>query len=292
MPHPSHTVVAYCISSAIAKARVVDALHPEGITPLQVTLGRVQIELRRSEPPAALVYDLMPAERAVADLMDLKAVVPRLPVLLYPPPSADVGSLLVRCGRLPLVRAQVQDPAGRCGAGLRAELRRILAGRPARQVWEIMMTLLPGRPRVVAAFLAATLRDLESNPGRPVQVSRLAAQLKRAPRSLERTCRRFALAAPREVCDWATLLFLTDAAAQAGQSTAAYTAAAGMDPQRLHRLRHRLLPRVARAESRDANREFDLVLLSFGHAFRSRRLRRSLSITHLDEWKELAPWSD
>jgi hypothetical protein len=223
--------------------------------------------------PDLFVYDLTPFDATAWDFLGrLRACVPGLPVLLYPPARRGVGPLILRCARIPLIEVELQtDPPST--PALRAAIRRALHAAPAAQVLRVMSTVLPGRPPFVTRFLSTVLFGLQARrfSGVP-RLTEIARAMATSRRSLERSWKANALSSPKELLDWATLLLATHTGATTGIRTAAAARAMGLDGQHLYRLRRRLLPALPRDERRQPGAEFSTTLLRFATLAPTRRL--------------------
>ncbi|MBI4420257.1 MAG: hypothetical protein HY560_05480 [Gemmatimonadetes bacterium] len=251
-------VVAFCITGKPAKARVQAMLRAERLAGLEL-------------PP-------WPSLRDATSLREA---------------SALIHDLLLQCARLPLVRAVIQDPAERDIPALRTELRRAFAHDPVIHVMTLMVDFLPGRPSLVTRFVYEFLQLLDRRTGRRPTVAAIARAVGVSLRTLERTWREYALPSPKELADWATLLYLTYSAACSGESASALARSLGLDQQALHRLRRRLTPppaHVHRHVPRHGDGEFRGAALAFAAACRSRRLKGVKLAEWMDQ-KERDPWS-
>lgn len=275
---PVRFTVAHCVTDGPALLALLDVLHEDQLQgrPLHPRDGHNWWESDTSRCVDLIVYDLTPFDQtAWVFVRRLRAGLPGVPILLYPPARRGVGRLLGPCARLPLIEVELQGvPVSKLA--LRTAIRRSIDAAPAAQVLRVMRSVLPGRPPFVTSFLLTVLFGLQARrfAGLP-RLADIARQLATTRRSLERAWKANALASPKELLDWATLLLVTRMGAMAGIGSAAAARGLGLDTQHLYRLRRRLVPGMPRETRSDADAEFSAALVRFATLAGQRRLPTS-----------------
>ena len=234
-------MIAYCVSDP-RRARVVeDALRGSrfGLEPL--ARDDVVPRIYNSYAPALLLHDLAPFNaKAVEQIRSIRQANHGVPILLYPPIQRGIASLLLDCGRIPLVQAELQLPGG-C-EDLRHAVDRLLASTPARHVWQLLSTCYVGRPSAVRQFIWLALNAAQRGCVEELQIDVLASKLATERRTLERLFARLALPSPRRVRDWCVYLLVAAHSEHSGARLEEAARIVGLDPKRLARLAKRLLP--------------------------------------------------
>jgi hypothetical protein len=195
---------------------------------------------------------------------------PDLPILVYAPARVGVADLLVRCGTLTGLRAELQQ---RVAAEEIDRLHRLLvtllAERPRARVLQMLRAMAPAAPPRAWTFAELALIRLSERRGPAgLRVGPLARELGASERTLERAWHHTALPPPKELLDWLALLLAAVSAESAGTTVARAARALRIHSQHLYRLRCRLLPGHTPTRSLHPNQECDLVLLALAERCR------------------------
>jgi len=268
-------VIAYCISDP-RRARVVeDALRGGRYRLEPVRHDAVVPRIYNDAAPGLLLHDLFPFNaNAVQQIRHIRQASAGLPILLYPPVEPGVASLLLECGRVPLVHAELQLPGG-C-EDLRRVVQRVLTDTPAHHVWQVLSTCIAGRPRAVGEFFWLALNAAQRGCSGDLQIDVLASKLATERRTLERLFARFALPSPRRLRDWCVYLLVAATADSRGARLGDAAGVLGLDPKRLALLRKRLLPgTLADHLEEHAGEAFSVGCVAVMRECSSRRLRWS-----------------
>jgi len=258
--------VACCVSFGEARHTVAAALKRSMVEAVTAPPPEVLMTLRHRGPWTALIHDLNPWDlTGVAQVEAVRQEHPDLPILLYAPGRVGVVNLLLRCARLPGVRAELQQPLGpQETERLRQVLRALLDERPRARILRMLQTVAPNAPARAWTFTELALQRLgkDLGPG-PLTVQLLARNLGVSQRTLERSWHGSVLPPPKELLEWLALLLAAINAASAGTTVARAARALGIDSQRLYRLRRRLLPPPLRVVFPPRHEEFEAAFLAF-----------------------------
>lgn len=267
-------MVACCIRHPGPRQHVLTAIVREEAVPRIVPSSAALLaQLGSPNVPSVLVYDLAPwDETAIAILKDLRRRLPALPVLLYVPSLPGVASLLVACGTLGGVEAELQRDEPQDVLRVRAKLRKLIASTPGYQVVQMFRGLAPTMPRHAVSYVRWVVGRLsEESDCSALTVAAAARDLALSERTLERAVRRSRWPPPKELLDWIILLFVYLTAATGGRGAGSVCRSLGLDAQRLYRIRGRLLPKTTRVALRSPAGHIELVLLEFASRCRGSR---------------------
>jgi len=197
------------------------------------------VPLPRPNPPAALVYDLSPWDRAATAHLDRRArEQERIPVLLYLPPTGAAFAALSRLPRSAYVGVQIQARDAESLGHLRAAASELVRAIPCVRTLRLVTETMPGLSGAARRFGEWVLRALAD--GRRPTVESVARGLSLSPRTLQRRFHDAGLPAPKSFLDWLTLLYV-QVRAECREVTPARAAAhAGITGNDLYRLRKRV----------------------------------------------------
>lgn len=234
------------MADARARERMLTALREESVTARLVTAHDFTMHGLEGPPVGALVYDLAPwTDEALKSLRRLRVkphAFANLPILIYAPPRAEIGRLLVDAGRLPMVWGELQVSEGSDIARLRRTIRTMLAVTPGAVVLQLLMVYAPHLPRLVLRFCEIACVRLAAGHGDTLTVSVIASDLGADRRTLERRWRNWNLPSPKELLNWITILFAAYLAERHHVSIYETNGLLGMSPERLRRCRFRIRP--------------------------------------------------
>jgi hypothetical protein len=225
---------------------------------------RLLVDVSCIQRCAALIHDMEPYdETALITICRVRERYPTLPVLLYLPDRPDISSLVHAASELRCVSAVAQSD--RFGVLRLTEfLGNQLWSLPSEHLAQLVRLLFVRLPSRVEAFIDLAIKRLGRNAARDVvTVKGLSRELGLSLRALERECSGSSLPRPKELLDWLTLLFIMYAAGRNQVSSAISARVAGVDAQRLYRLRHRLLRGCISSSRHWVDQEFSVCLLAF-----------------------------
>lgn len=193
----------------------------------------------RQTRPAALIYDLHPVgEPTLRRFLSLKRRVQYLPAILYPSPAPGVATLLGVRARMPFVLTELQSGAGDA-ARLQRGLRFLIANAPFQRFWMFVRRPLSLSTADTQRFARELVRRLRSGASsRDTAVDAVARAVGTTSRTLERHSVGSPLG-PRELRDWMMLLLAEYL--RGDNSLAKSGKGLGIDPQRLYRIKQRLI---------------------------------------------------
>ena len=193
---------------------------------------------------SALICDAAhPDGRSVDVITTARERRPWMPVLLYiPSHGMDVASISMIHG-LGNVHVVAQYSANQEHTRLIAEVRKFIGELPANRVIRLMMTLIPDRTPTLQAYLRNALGALEC--GNVVRVHNAARGLKVSVRTLQRRLHGHHSLYPKEILDWATLIYTALLSHLGQEPVARIFSDLGLTSHDLYRLRNRLAAKVS-----------------------------------------------
>ncbi len=195
---------------------------------------------------SALIYDLAPCDQRSLDIITaVRSQCPWMPIMLYVAPTELGLATIPLVQSLVNVRVLAQHPAGGEHTEFTNEVGTLLAELPLERVLRLIMGVVPDKTPILQAYLRSALWALEC--GKRVRVNTATAGLKVSVRTLQRRLSLQLLPYPKEMLDWATLIYtaLLSNVAQMPVSRIAHYL--GLTSHDLYRLRHRLAPKAGGA---------------------------------------------
>ncbi len=234
--------IAYTISAASAKRRLLAAIEDEGLNATPIDIGPIAQRIKRvPDGLAALVHDLSPwTAGATGALEQLRKRTPNLPFLIYPPLRPGIGPLIVAAVRIEMTDLQLQldvpDEVGR----LKTSIRSMLDSRQRRWIMNRLVYGGVGLSKDAQTFCACTLEMLESANGGALTAQEVARRLGTTRRTLERHCLVARMPPPAELLSWMLALYTSSASRGDPKRVARIAERLGLDPRRIRRVRARL----------------------------------------------------
>ncbi len=226
---------------AVAVRAVVDA----GGAPRPITWDDLVSQLNRFHY-SALIYDLAPCDQRSWDIITAaRSRCPWMPIMLYVAPTEPGLATIPLAQSLVNVRVLAQRPASSEHTEFTNEVGTFLDELPLERVLRLIMGVVPDKTPILQAYLSSALWALEC--GKRVRVNTATAGLKVSVRTLQRRLNLQLLPYPKEMLDWATLIYtaLLSNVAQMPVSRIAHYL--GLTSHDLYRLRHRLAPKAGGA---------------------------------------------
>jgi len=203
---------------------------------------------------AGLVFDLAPWNRSAVELVQwLRSERPFIPILLYPPHVPGVDELILACGAVHGVSAHSQFDTPKVLPTLRHAIRRLPDCTAGLIVSAVVSRAVRKESRYVLDFVRTSIHMLQTQQDvRSLRIEHLALKMRTSTRSLHRVWQPAPFPQPKELLSWVVLAYVSFLASYEHVPVSSIAVAIGMDRQRLYRLRKRLLPETARADSKNA----------------------------------------
>jgi len=234
-----------CVEPRIRK-RVEDIVRLDGTRVIGLEVADLDHD-NRLDQVDVVIYDLHPwNENALGMVERVAAQHPEIPLLLYPPTHMHgVGALLVRAGALGAeLSAEFQGANHDDLQRFRNSLHTLFQSVPRTRLKASVAESLQQTPALMQGYVGAVIDMLfEGNGKADVSVSRVAHRLRSTTRTLERACQKASLPTPKELCSWIVLIRLADLARRGRIPMSAAAKRCGVNTNKLHRLRRRLLPK-------------------------------------------------
>jgi len=213
------------------------AVREVGATPVVGAPHAVPIP--RPSPPAALVYDLRPWDRAATAYLERRARKQEgIPILLYLPPTGAAFAALSGLPRSAYVGVQIQARDAESLGHLRDAASELVLAVPCVRTLRFLTEMMPGLSGAARRFGERALRALAG--GRRPTVESVARALSLSPRTLQRRFQDAGLPQPKAFLDWLTLLYVQAEAECRDVTPARAAARAGITGNDLYRLRKRV----------------------------------------------------
>ncbi len=257
LPHPSTPVIC-CMRSAELTDVVVRAVVEAGGIPrpgFWSDLSRLDGTLC-----SGLIYDLTPYDRRALDLITaIRQQCPWLPIMLYVAPTETALAAIPFVQGLDNVRVLVQSAVRTDHFEFTREVRRFVNELPLNRAVSMIEEVIPDKTPALRSYLRGALRSLER--GERVRVDCAAAGLGVTARTFQRRLKLQHLPNPKEMLDWATLIYAAFLSDLAHMPVSRIARRFGLTSHDLYRLRSRLTPKAGIRLS--ARSQLDTVVRAF-----------------------------
>ena len=239
-PHPSTPVICCMRSADLADVAVRAVVEAGGIPRPTVWNDLSRLDGAHS---SGLIFDLMPYDRRALDLINtIREQCPWLPIMLYVAPTETALAAIPYVQGLDNVRVLVQSAVRTDHFEFTTEVRRFVRDLPLNQAVSMIEEVIPDKTPALQSYLRGALRSLEC--GERVRVDSATAGLGVTPRTFQRRLKVQQLPNPKEMLDWATLIYAAFLADLAHMPVSRIARRFGLTSHDLYRLRSRLTPKA------------------------------------------------
>ena len=239
-PHPSTPVIC-CMRSADLADVAVRAVVEAGGIPRPTVWN--DLSLLDGAHSSGLIFDLTPYDRRALDLINtIREQCPWLPIMLYVAPTETALAAIPYVQGLDNVRVLVQSAVRTDHFEFTTEVRRFVRDLPLNQAVSMIEEVIPDKTPALQSYLRGALRSLEC--GERVRVDSATAGLGVTPRTFQRRLKVQHLPNPKEMLDWATLIYAAFLADLAHMPVSRIARRFGLTSHDLYRLRSRLTPKA------------------------------------------------
>ena len=192
---------------------------------------------------SALVYDLAPYDRRSCDIITAtRDRCPWMSILLYVEPTAPAFAAFQFVHDLANVRILLQNAASNDNADFVEQLHTFVDELPLKQAIGLIADLIPDKTPIVRSYIRSALRALEY--GESVRVHTALGGSESTVRTLQRSLKLQQLPNPKEMLDWATLIYAAFLSNRVEMPVSRIARYLGLSSHDLYRLRCRLAPKA------------------------------------------------